>query len=43
MQKTKVIFIYKNNLTKIKKASIINIGDKNVKKGKIFRKNQRLL
>lgn len=38
-KKNKVIFIHKNNLTKIKLMTIINIGDKYVKKRKIFRED----
>ena len=38
-KKLKVIFVYKNNLTKLKILFIINIGDKYAKKRNIFRKN----
>lgn len=37
MQNRKVIFVYKNNLTKIITKIIINIGDENVKKRDIFK------
>ena len=39
----RVIFLYKNNLTKKYYKSIIFIGDKNVKKRYVFEKNKRFL
>lgn len=37
--KIRVIFIYKNNLTKLMQCCKIKIGDGNVKKRNIFEKN----
>ena len=41
--KNEVILLKQNNLTKIKRKSIINIGDGNVKKRNVFIKNKRIL
>lgn len=41
--KLKVIFLYKNNLTKNAIKNIIIIGDKSVKERNIFKKNKRFL
>ena len=39
LRKSKVIFIYKNNLTNVLEKIIINIGDEDVKKRNVFKEN----
>ena len=39
LRKSKVVFVYKNNLTNVLGKIIINIGDEDVKKRNVFKEN----